>query len=148
MSPESLRVSARTIAGADNAPAIDAPVLASALHLRKSLRATPLSSLCALGFGWVDLFHNGSRKFWILRRRRLLLAFISNSLGMLDWGLWFERQPNSSTRVTAGLAVNGGPETLGQMIPAEGEGRFLRPGFCRGNPEQEGNYTPGERTIF
>jgi hypothetical protein len=50
---------------------------------------------------------------------------------MLDWGLWFERQPNSSTRVTAGLAVNGGPETLGQMIPAEGEGRFLRPGFCR-----------------
>src|SRR5207248_271470 len=89
-SPESLRSRslACRMAGADNAPAMDAPVPASALHFRKSRRATPFSS-----FGGWGLFHNVSRKFCILRRRRLLLGFIIISLVFAGLGVVVEQQP-------------------------------------------------------
>src|SRR6266852_927802 len=81
-------LSAWAAAGAANAPAMEALVPASALHFRKSLRATPAF------FGWVEWLHNFSRNVSNLWRRYLLSAFIRDSLDVLEWGVVVERHPD------------------------------------------------------
>src|SRR5215510_10957312 len=81
-------ISARAVGGAASAPATVAPVPASALHFKKSLRWTP-----CLGC-WLRWLHNFSRSVSNLRRRYLLSAFIRDSLDVLEWGVVVERRPD------------------------------------------------------